>query len=369
MADDGLVTIGEFSRLVGVTPSALRYYDDCSLLVPAHTAAGTGYRYYAPAQRDRGRIIRLLREAGLPLAEVRQIVDGPADDAPGIVRDHLARNAEQARRSVVALHRALRTLLGSDGAYAQVRVSGPEFASGIRQVRHAADRAERSEPVDLHAVQVEIDAGEVRLVTTDRYRLALRSLRGHDFEGGEARVAVDPDGVMGLVPALLLADGVTLRVDHAGLTCVIDGQRQALAAVGGGVPDHRVVLDGIPPADAKVVADRPALRHALRPADHDRVVLLGATDDGVGVTQPSIGNTRASAGTWLGRRFEVAFDAAHLDEALAASVGPDVIIDLADGPLPAVVRSADHGSFTTLVMPRMHPVCDPRSAGASRSEQ
>jgi DNA-binding transcriptional MerR regulator len=361
------MTIGEFSRLVGVTPSALRYYDDCGLLVPAHTAAGTGYRFYAPAQRDRGRVIRMLREAGLPLAEVRRIVDGPADDAPRIVRDHLARNAEEAKRSAVALHRALLTLLGSDEAYAQVRVSGPEFASGIRQVRHAADRTDRTEPVDLSAVQVEIDAGEVRLVTTDRYRLALRSLRGHGFEGGQARVGVDPDGLMELVPELLLADGVTLRVDRAGLTCVIGEQQHALAAVGGSVPDYRVVLDGILPADAKVVADRDGLRRALRPADRDRVVLLGAAGDGVGVTHPSTGDARTVAGTWLGPRFEVAFDAAHLDEALAVSVGPDVIIELADGPLPAVVRSADHGSFTTLVMPRVHPVQGPYVAGASRS--
>lgn len=71
------MTIGEFSRLVGVTPSALRYYDDCGLLVPARTDARTGYRFYTPAQQRRAVLIRLLRDAGLPLADVRRVVEGP----------------------------------------------------------------------------------------------------------------------------------------------------------------------------------------------------------------------------------------------------------------------------------------------------
>ena len=213
MADHELMTIGEFSRLVGVTPSALRYYDACGLLVPAHTSTATGYRRYAQDQRDRARVIRMLREAGLPLADVRRVVDGPSDEAPQVVRRHLARNAEQTRTAAAALRQALVTLTGSDEPDVQVHVSGPELASGIRQVRHAVDGAavDAATGVDLACVQVEIDTEEVRLVATDRYRLALRALRALRVEWGCACVAVSADALGALVPALLLADTVMLR--------------------------------------------------------------------------------------------------------------------------------------------------------------
>ena len=138
-------------------------------------------------------------------------------------------------------------------------------------------------------------------------------------------------------------------MDRSGLTCAIAGRDHTLAGQPDGFPDHRALLDGLPGADARVVADRGALLRAVRPARRGRAVVLGAADDGVLVAGPSGGDARSVAGTWLGPRFEVAFDAAHLAEALTASVGPDV-------PRPAVVRSADHGSFTTLVMPRARRV-------------
>ncbi|HSK96359.1 MAG TPA: hypothetical protein VK891_07065, partial [Euzebyales bacterium] len=196
---------------------------------------------------------------------------------------------------------------------------------------------------------------EVRLVATDRYRLALRSLRGQRFEGGIARVGVAVDALLSLVPVLLLADMVVLRVDHTGLTCVVDDQRHVLGDRAGGFPDYRVMLGSIPPAEARLVADRRAALAVVRSAGSDGVVVLTRADDGaVVIGQPRVGDMRTVAGTWRGPGFHVAFDAAHLAEALAVSVGPDVIVELTDGPCPAVIRSADHGSFTTLVMPRAY---------------
>ncbi|WP_251050271.1 hypothetical protein [Streptomyces sp. ISL-86] len=48
---------------------------------------------------------------------------------------------------------------------------------------------------------------------------------------------------------------------------------------------------------------------------------------------------------WIG------FDPAVLAPALEASVGPDVLLEISAADRPVVVRSADQGSFTTLVMP------------------
>ena len=46
--DESLLTIGAFAQAVGLSPSALRFYDECGLLVPAEVDPVTGYRYYTP---------------------------------------------------------------------------------------------------------------------------------------------------------------------------------------------------------------------------------------------------------------------------------------------------------------------------------
>ena len=56
----------------------------------------------------------------------------------------------------------------------------------------------------------------------------------------------------------------------------------------------------------------------------------------------------------------VAFDPRVLLPALEASVGPDVLLEVSTADQPVVVRSADQGGFTTLVMPvRPAPVGGP----------
>jgi DNA polymerase III subunit beta len=47
----------------------------------------------------------------------------------------------------------------------------------------------------------------------------------------------------------------------------------------------------------------------------------------------------------------VGFTVGLLAAALEASVGPDVLLEICAPARPVVVRSADQGTFTTLVMP------------------
>jgi DNA-binding transcriptional MerR regulator len=346
MAHD-LLTIGEFSRLVGVTPSALRYYDDVGLLVPAEVSPGTGYRRYARKQRRRAVIIRMLRDAGLSLADIRQVVDRPSHDARQIVAAHLKRNAVQATQAATALRRVMQVLAPGE-FHARATVAGPELASGIRQVLHAIDGSD----VALAQVLVEIAVDEVRLVTTDRYRLAVRTLRSHDFEGDAAQAGVAAADVRQLARPLLLVDTVELRIGAAGLTCIIDGEHHVLTGQQAAFPDFRAMLDHLTPGEVKLVADRGALLGFLRSAEAASTVLV----QGAGGHASLITGAHAVRfGTWIGPCLRAAFAVSHLEEALAISVGPDVIIELADGPRPAVIRSADHGSLTTLIMPHRTP--------------
>ncbi|MGC4894389.1 MerR family transcriptional regulator [Micromonospora sp. DT31] len=72
-----LLTIGAFARAAHLSTKALRIYDDCGLLPPAAVDPHSGYRYYAPEQVDRARLIAELRRAGMPLAEIRTVCGLP----------------------------------------------------------------------------------------------------------------------------------------------------------------------------------------------------------------------------------------------------------------------------------------------------
>jgi len=344
------MTIGEFSRRVGVTPSALRYYDDCGLLVPAETDPRTGYRFYAPGQQRRAVLIRLLRDAGLALSDVRRILAVP-DDAAQVIADHDARIAAEADAASAALRSATRLLTGPGAPDTSVSLSGPQLASGVRQITPAVDRSGGQEV--LAGVLVEIDAEEVRLVASDRYRLAMRTLPVLWADGGTARMTVATAALQRLIPALLRADVVDLRAGSSGLTCVVGDHKHLLDGWNGEFPDYRTMLEQWVHADAKLVVDRAALLGSLEPALGD-LARIGPVDDSTVRVAVREGAARTLACAWIGPHFDTWFAAAHLAEALTASVGPDVIIELGADALPAVVRSADHGSYTTLVMPRRH---------------
>lgn len=67
--------IGEFSRIAQIPGSVLRYYDQIGLLKPAHIDQWTGYRYYSASQLPRLHRILALKELGLTLDQITQLVD------------------------------------------------------------------------------------------------------------------------------------------------------------------------------------------------------------------------------------------------------------------------------------------------------
>lgn len=64
------MTIGEFSMATGLTPKALRIYDERGILVPTAVDPVTGYRWYSSEQVRRGQEVMALRLAGVPLTEL-----------------------------------------------------------------------------------------------------------------------------------------------------------------------------------------------------------------------------------------------------------------------------------------------------------
>ena len=85
--------IGDVAQIVGTTPRTLRHYQDEGLIEPSRIGPN-GYRYYDDATLVRIQRIMLLRDWGLDLATIRQIVIGEQDDAAAL-REHLDRMMRQ----------------------------------------------------------------------------------------------------------------------------------------------------------------------------------------------------------------------------------------------------------------------------------
>lgn len=76
-----LMSIGEFGQASGLTPKALRLYDELDLLTPAEVDPHTGYRRYATEQLGTARLVALLRLVGMPLSRIRSVLEQPSRDA------------------------------------------------------------------------------------------------------------------------------------------------------------------------------------------------------------------------------------------------------------------------------------------------
>jgi DNA-binding transcriptional MerR regulator/effector-binding domain-containing protein len=88
-----LFTIGEFSRITGITVKALRFYHDEGLLAPTCVDEETGYRYYDESKIELARAVVELRRLELSVEQIRGLLARCDDEAD--LLDELVRHKEQ----------------------------------------------------------------------------------------------------------------------------------------------------------------------------------------------------------------------------------------------------------------------------------
>lgn len=88
-----VLSIGEFSKICGVTKKTLRHYDEIGLLAPSVTSPSTGYRYYATAQLHTMLLISRMKGYGFSLDEIRGILE--TLEAEKSIADLLTRQQER----------------------------------------------------------------------------------------------------------------------------------------------------------------------------------------------------------------------------------------------------------------------------------
>jgi DNA-binding transcriptional MerR regulator len=113
-----MFSIGEFARLGAVSIRALRHYDEIGLLPPAEVDPITGYRSYSAKQlRQLNRIVAL-KDMGLTLGQIGQLLDGiTVDELRGMLvlrRAQLERELQRQRHHLLGVEARLRHIAQED---------------------------------------------------------------------------------------------------------------------------------------------------------------------------------------------------------------------------------------------------------------
>lgn len=152
-AHSTLLRIQEVAGRTGLTPRAVRYYEEVGLLAPAARSGGA-YRLYDEEDLERLRFIRGLRDdAGFSLAEIRQLLDDEQARARNRARFQATHDAAERRAAVTdALDRTDRGVAILRGKVDRLEAMLAEAeARRAHLARHLEDLDAGRDPAHPHA--------------------------------------------------------------------------------------------------------------------------------------------------------------------------------------------------------------------------
>lgn len=131
--------IQAFAAVTGVTVKALLHYDRLGLLRPPRTASG--HRIYTPRDRQRLDQIVALKFLGLPLKQIRAVLQGetlPLCQALRAQRERLSADRDRLDRAVEAIQRVEAAIAEGRGSDASLlrELTASILGSDVEAVRH-----------------------------------------------------------------------------------------------------------------------------------------------------------------------------------------------------------------------------------------
>jgi DNA-binding transcriptional MerR regulator len=147
-----LLRIQEVAAETGLTPRAIRYYEELGLLAPAARSEGA-YRLYDAEDLERLRFIRGLRDdAGFALADIRQLLED--EEARARNRERFRTTTDEAERrrivrdAIAIVDRQVATLQAKIDRLAAMVAEAEERRTHL--VGHLADLEAGREPDHAH---------------------------------------------------------------------------------------------------------------------------------------------------------------------------------------------------------------------------
>jgi DNA-binding transcriptional MerR regulator len=172
-------TVGELSRLTGVTVRALHHYDHIGLVVPSHRTAA-GYRLYDDEDVRRLQQVLVLRQLGVPLEAIARAIDGGTrDEVLSRQREALITRRAQLDAMLASLDAALNkegTLMTDDAVQSMFAGFDPKLYEAESEQRwgdtdayqESARRTRRYGKAEWDQIRAEADAIYTRLAAQMR---------------------------------------------------------------------------------------------------------------------------------------------------------------------------------------------------------
>lgn len=118
-------SIQQIARIAGVTSRTLRHYDDIGLVLPSHVGSN-GYRYYDERTLVRLQRVLLLRELGLSLPQIGDVLAKDVNEA-AVLTSHLSvlqQEQDRLARQIAAVEHTIRSIEGKETLMAETMFDG-----------------------------------------------------------------------------------------------------------------------------------------------------------------------------------------------------------------------------------------------------
>jgi DNA polymerase-3 subunit beta len=243
----------------------------------------------------------------------------------------------------------------ADVAGEPLTLNAGELADALKQVVPAAS-SDDARPI-LTGVLLAAEAGGLRLVATDSYRLSVRDLPGTSVlaEGQQVLVpsrALDELNRM-LVPGV---DTVELRLGERDASFSVGETRLTTRLIEGEFPNYRGLIPASYPNQLTVGRDAllESIRRVKLMAREATPVRLVMKSDGlelVAITQ-DVGQAHEEIDAkFEGTELTVAINPEYLQKGVEVAPGDEIVISTLDALKPAVLRSTENEDFLYLLMP------------------
>lgn len=123
-------TVGRLAQKYGLSRSTLLYYDSIGLLCPASHAKGE-YRLYGKSEEKRLDQICHYRKAGIPLKDIKNILDSPASGISNVLEARL----EELNEEISSLHAQREFITGILRKSPEIKSSGMDKAAWVEVLR------------------------------------------------------------------------------------------------------------------------------------------------------------------------------------------------------------------------------------------
>lgn len=235
-----------------------------------------------------------------------------------------------------------------------VTLPSAELAIALSQVVRAAS-SDDARPI-LTGVLLAAEAGGLRLVATDSYRLAVRDLPGTNVLAEGQHVLVPSRALQELSRVLSGGDTLSVRLGERDASFEVGGTRLTTVLIEGEFPPYQRLIPQTQPN--RLTVGREVLLEAVRRvkllAREATPVRLAMSGDGlelVAVTQ-DVGQAHESLDAkFEGTDLTVAFNPDYLLQGIEVAPGDEVTIETVDALKPALLRVPEHPEFLYLLMP------------------